>query len=313
MSQEIAQRDAFGKALVDLAQNDSRIIALDGDLATSTKTDMFAQVFPERFLQMGIAEQNMFGVAAGLATLGFIPFATTFACFTAKRALDQIRVAIAQPKLNVKMVGAYSGILTGKTGKTHQTIEDMAVFRAMPYVTTIAPVDGLEVRLAMKAIVEYEGPVYLRLTRDPCPVVMPENYEFKIGQAVVLREGGDVTLIGTGQKTIDCLEAADQLKTRGIGATVLHVPTLKPLDEKAIIQAASKTGRVVTVEEHSIIGGLGGAVAEVLVENCPLPMKRVGCRDTFAESGANEDLLEKYGLTPRHVIQTVHEVLEFGK
>jgi transketolase len=215
--------------------------------------------------------------------------------------------------LNVKMVGAYSGILTGKTGKTHQTIEDMAVFRAMPYVTTIVPVDGLEVRLAMKAIVEHEGPVYFRLTRDPCPVVMPENYEFKIGQAVVLREGGDVTLIGTGQKTIDCLEAADQLKTRGIGATVLHVPTLKPLDEKAIIQAASKTGRVVTVEEHSIIGGLGGAVAEVLVENCPLPMKRVGCRDTFAESGANEDLLEKYGLTPRHVIQTVHEVLEFGK
>ena len=313
MSQEIAQRDAFGKALVDLAQSDPRIIALDGDLATSTKTDMFAQVFPERFLQMGIAEQNMFGVAAGLATLGFIPFATTFACFTAKRALDQIRVGIAQPNLNVKMVGAYSGILTGKTGKTHQTIEDLAVFRAMPYVTSIAPVDGLEVRLAMEAIVEYEGPVYLRLTRDPCPVVMPENYEFKIGQAVVLREGGDVTLIGTGQKTIDCLEAADQLGTQGISARVLHVPTLKPLDEKAIIQAASKTGRVVTVEEHSIIGGLGGAVAEVLSENCPLPLKRVGCRDTFAESGSNEDLLEKYGLTPRHVIQAVHEILEFGK
>ena len=313
MSQEIAQRDAFGKALVDLAQSDPRIIALDGDLATSTKTDMFAQVFPERFLQMGIAEQNMFGVAAGLATLGFVPFATTFACFTAKRALDQIRVAIAQPNLNVKMVGAYSGILTGKTGKTHQTIEDLAVFRAMPYVTSIAPVDGLEVRLAMEAIVEYEGPVYLRLTRDPCPVVMPENYEFKIGQAVVLREGGDVTLIGTGQKTIDCLEAADQLGTQGISARVLHVPTLKPLDEKAIIQAASKTGRVVTVEEHSIIGGLGGAVAEVLSENCPLPLKRVGCRDTFAESGSNEDLLEKYGLTPRHVIQAVHEILEFGK
>lgn len=313
MSQEIAQRDAFGKALVDLAQKNSRIITLDGDLATSTKTDMFAQVFPERFLQMGIAEQNMFGVAAGLATLGFIPFATSFACFTAKRALDQIRIAIAQPKLNVKMIGAYSGILTGKTGKTHQTVEDIAVFRAMPYVTTIAPVDGLEVRLAMAAIVEYEGPVYLRLTRDPCPVVMPEDYKFEIGKAVVLREGGDVTLMGTGQKTIDCLEAADQLEAEGIGATVLHVPTLKPLDEKTIIEAASKTGRVVTVEEHSIIGGLGGAVAEVLGENCPLPLKRVGCRDTFAESGANEDLLEKYGLTPRHVIQAVHEILNFGK
>jgi transketolase len=308
----IAQRDAFGTALVELGRNDSKIVVLDADLATSTKADMFAQAFPDRFFQMGCAEQNMFGAAAGLATLGFIPFAVTFACFTAKRALDQIRIAIAQPHINVKMVGAYSGLLTGKTGKTHQSVEDMAVFRAMPGVVTIAPVDGREVRRAMEAIVDYDGPVYLRLTRDPCPVVMPDGYEFEIGRAVLMREGGDVTLIGTGQKTIDCLEAARLLADDGIAATVLHVPTLKPLDEVAIIKAAARSGRVVTVEDHSIIGGLGGAVAELLGERYPLPIRRVGYQDTFAESGSNQDLLEKYGLNPRHIVEACHDILEFN-
>lgn len=308
----IAQRDAFGATLVELGERDPRIIVLDADLATSTKADMFAQAFPDRFLQMGVAEQNMFGVAAGLATIGFVPFAVTFACFTAKRALDQIRIAIAQPHINVKMVGAYSGLLTGKTGKTHQSVEDIAVFRAMPHVTSIAPVDGMEVRKAMQAIIEYDGPVYLRLTRDPCPVVMPDEYEFEIGKAVLMRGGGDVTLIGTGQKTIDCLEAARLLGQEGIAATVLHVPTLKPLDEESIIQAAARTGRVVTVEDHSIIGGLGGAVAELLGERHPLPIKRVGYQDTFAESGANQDLIEKYGLAPRHIVTAVHDILDFN-
>ncbi len=307
----IAQREAFGTTLVEIGRRDLRIVVLDADLATSTKADMFAQAFPDRFFQMGVAEQNMFGVAAGLATLGFIPFAVTFACFTAKRALDQIRIAIAQPHINVKMVGAYSGLLTGKTGKTHQSVEDMAVFRAMPQVVTIAPADGLEVRRAMEAIVDYDGPVYLRLTRDPCPVVMPDGYEFEIGRAILMREGSDVTLIGTGQKTIDCLEAADLLADDGIAAAVLHVPTLKPLDEEAIIKAAARTGRVVTVEDHSIIGGLGGAVAELLGERYPLPIRRVGYRDTFAESGSNQDLLEKYGLKPRHIVDAARRILDF--
>ena len=202
------------------------------------KTIMFADEMPDRFFQMGVAEQNMFSMAAGLATVGFIPFASSFACFVAKRSLDQIRTSIAQPRLNVKMVGAYSGLLTGKTGKTHQTVQDIAVFRSMPYITTIAPVDGLEVRQAMTALVEFDGPVYLRLTRDPCPVVLPEDYEFRIGRAVSMRDGGDVTLIGTGQLTQTCLEAAGVLGGEGIECSILHVPTLKPLDEEAIIQAA---------------------------------------------------------------------------
>lgn len=309
MTEMISQRDAYGKALVELGGLNSRIVALDGDLAPSTKTDLFADAYPDRFFQMGIAEQNMFGVAAGLATLGLIPFTATFACFTAKRALDQIRIVIAQPQLNVKMIGAYSGILTGKTGKTHQSVEDIAVFRAMPHVVTIAPVDGLEVHRAMHSIVDYQGPVYLRLTRDPCPIVMPENYEFVIGQAVVLREGDDVTIIGTGQKTQDCLEAAHLLAEEGVEAFVLHVPTLKPLDDEAIVQAATHTGRVVTVEDHSVIGGLGGAVSELLGERHPVPIKRIGWQDTFGESGPNQALLEKYGLTAQHVVQAVRDIL----
>lgn len=305
-----AQRAAFGEMLVQLGEGDPRIVVLDGDLATSTKTDLFAKAFPDRFFQMGIAEQNMFGVAAGLATLGFVPFATTFACFTAKRAIDQVRVTIAQPRLNVKMVGAYSGVLTGKTGKTHQAVQDIAVYRAMPNVVTIAPMDGAEVRAAMRAMVDYKGPVYLRLTRDPGPVVLNEQDSFVIGKAVVLRQGRDVTLIGTGEESRRCLEAAESLEKRGIQAHVVHVPTLKPLDQETIVAAAARTGFVVTAEEHSIIGGLGGAVAEVLGENHPVPMKRVGLQDTFCESGPNEAILEKYGLTPRHLAEAAIGLLE---
>jgi len=305
----IAQRITFGETLVELADRDPRVVVLDGDLGTSTRADIFAEAYPDRFFQMGLAEQNMFGVAAGLATLGFVPFISTFACFSAKRALDQIRIVIAQTKLNVKFIGGYSGILTGKTGKTHQAVQDIAVFRAMPNIVSIAPMDGIEVRKSMHAILAYDGPVYLRLTRDPCPVIFDEEYRFVIGKAVVLREGNDVTLIGTGQQSQRCLEAADILAEEGLQAYVLHVPTLKPLDEEAIVQAAMRSGLVVTAEDHSIIGGLGGAVAEVLGEQCPLPMKRVGLRDTFGESGPNEALLEKFGLTARHVAQAARDIL----
>ena len=313
MAKELAQRVVFGETLVELANQNPRIVCLDGDLATSTRADIFFKAHPDRFFQMGIAEQNMFGVAAGLATVGLIPFISTFACFTAKRALDQIRIVIAQPGLNVKFIGAYSGILTGKTGKTHHAVEDLTVFRAMPNVVSIAPIDGVEVRQAMFAMVEYDGPVYLRLTRDPMPTIMDETYQFKIGKAVTLREGKDVTLIGTGEQTQRCLEAADLLAEDGISAYVLHVPTLKPLDTEAIVKAAASTGLVVTAEDHSILGGLGGAVAEVLSEEYPVRMKRVGLRDTFGESASNAPLLEKYGLTSRHVAAAARGLLEYRK
>ncbi|HOU44860.1 MAG TPA: transketolase C-terminal domain-containing protein [Anaerolineaceae bacterium] len=310
MAQELSQRVVFGETLVELASQDSRVVCLDGDLATSTRTDMLFKAHPDRFFMMGIAEQNMFGVAAGMASVGLIPFVSTFACFTAKRALDQIRIVIAQPGLNVKFIGAYSGILTGKTGKTHQSVEDLTVFRAMPNVVSIAPIDGVEVRQAMHAMVEYDGPVYLRLTRDPMPVIMGDSYQFQIGKAVTLREGKDITLIGTGEQTQRCLDAANLLAAEGISAFVLHVPTLKPLDVEAIVNAAAATGLVVTAEDHSILGGLGGAVAEVLGEEYPVPMKRIGLRDTFGESASNAPLLEKYGLTARHVAAAAKTLLE---
>lgn len=309
MTNPIAQRVAFAEALVELAQRDSRVLCLDGDLATSTRADVLADQRPDSFLEMGIAEQNLFGVAAGLSTLGFIPFISTFACFT-KRALDQIRITIAQPRTNVKFTGAYSGLLTGKTGKTHQAVEDIAVFRAMPNMVTIVPVDGIEVRQAMHALVEYDGPVYLRLTRDPCPVVTAELAPFVIGQARVLREGKDIALICTGEMSSRCLEAAHALAQEGINAHILHVPTIKPLDEDAILDAAVRTGLVLTVEDHSIIGGLGGAVAEVLGERHPTRLKRLGWCDTYGESAPNELLLEKYGFTPKHIAAQARKLLE---
>ena len=311
MIEMIAQRDAFGNTLVELGRNNRRVVSLDGDLATSTRMDIIAETLPENFFQMGIAEQNMFGVAAGMATLGLIPFVSSFACFVAKRGLDQIRMVIAQPKLNVKLVGAYSGILTGKTGKTHQSVQDIAIFRAMPNMVTIAPIDGLEVTKAMHAMVAYEGPVYLRLTRDPAPVLMDASYQFQIGKAVLLRNGGDIAIIGTGEQSRRALEAAELLAAEGIQASVLHIPTIKPLDEDAILSVAAKTGLVVTAEDHSIIGGLGGAVAELLGERYPLRMKRLGWRDTYGESAPNEPLLEKYGLTPRHVAEAARDLLRF--
>ena len=311
-AEQVAMRDAWGQALVDLADRYPNLLVLDGDLANSTKADIFAAARPDRFLEMGIAEQNMIGVAAGLATVGFVPWISTFAAFVAKRALDQIRVVVAQPHLDVKLCGSYSGILTGKTGKTHQAVEDIAVFRAMPGVVTIAPADAVELRAAMAAMMETLGPTYLRLTRDPSPTIFPTDYDFEIGRGVVLRDGGDVALIGTGVQTVRVLEAADLLAGDGIEATVLHLPTLKPLDGEAIVAVAERTGAVVTAEDHSIIGGLGGAVAETLAEHRPTPMRRVGIRDTYGESGPNDALLEKYGLAGRHVAETARNLLRLG-
>lgn len=307
--QSMALREVFGQTLVELADEYPRLVVLDGDLANSTRVDIFANAVPGRFLQMGIAEQNMVGVAAGLATVGLIPWVSTFAAFLAKRAVDQIRVVVAQPHLNVKLAGGYSGILTGRTGKTHQSVEDIAVFRAMPGMTVIAPADGVELRQAMRAVTAYDGPVYLRVTRDPSPVVTGDGHGFTIGKALVMREGGDLTIVSTGVQTTRALDAAALLAVDGIAATVLHVPTIKPLDETAVLEAAARTGRVLVTEDHSIIGGLGGAVAELLGERLPMLVHRHGWRDTFGESGANEDLLQKYGLSAAHVAAAARRLL----
>jgi transketolase len=308
-TKDIALRDAWGQGLIDLGNDYPNLVVLDGDLANSTKADMFHAAHPDRFFEMGIAEQNMLGVAAGLATTGYVPWISTFAAFLAKRALDQIRVVIAQPSLNVKMAGSYSGILTGKTGKTHQAVQDIAVFRAMPHVVTIAPADGVELRAAMAAMMEDDRPTYLRLTRDASPVIVGEDHAFEIGKGYLLRDGDDVGIVSTGVQTVRALEAADVLSAQGIRAAVLHLPTIKPLDEGAIIALAERTGAIVTAEDHSIIGGLGSAVAEVLSENRPTRMKRIGLRDTYGESGPNDGLLEKYGLTPRHIAEAAMSLL----
>lgn len=305
----VALRDVWGQTLCALIEEDPRVVVLDGDLANSTKADMVAERYPARFLQMGIAEQNMAGVAAGLAAVGFVPWVSSFAVFLAERDLDQIRMTITQTGLPVKFGAAYSGMLTGYTGKTHQSVEDIAIMRAMPRMTVIAPADAEECRQAVRAATNLPGPVYFRLTRDPGPAVFDEGYRFEVGKGVALREGGDVALISTGAQTTRALAAADLLAAEGISAYVLHLPTIKPLDEDAVVAAAARTGAVVTAEDHSILGGLGGAVAEALSERRPTLMRRVGIRDTFGESGPNDALLEKYGLTARHVVEAAHDLL----
>jgi len=258
---------------------------------------------------MGIAEQNMAGVAAGLATTGFIPWLSSFAVFLAERDLDQVRMTIAQTKLPVKLGAAYSGMLTGYTGKTHQSVEDIAIMRCMPNMTVIAPADGEECRQAIRVATDTPGPVYFRLTRDPSAVIFDKTYRFELGRAVTLREGDDICVISTGVETTRALEAAHLLAEEGVEVMVLHVPTIKPLDVEAIVAAAERADRIVSAEDHSILGGLGGAVAEVLAEHRPTRMRRIGLRDTFGESAPNDALLEKYGLTPRHIVAAARELL----
>jgi transketolase len=304
-----ALREVWGQTLCDLTAAGANTVLLDGDLANSTRADIFSECYPDRFFEMGIAEQNMAGVAAGLATLGYTPWLSSFAAFLTSRDLDQIRVVVAQPGLDVKICGGYSGILTGKTGKTHQSVEDIATFRALPGIVVIAPADGQELRVAMQAISTSGNPTYLRLTRDASPVIFPENYHFAIGKAVLLRQGSDLGFISTGVQSVRVLETAEALAERGIEAAVLHVPTIKPIDVDAIVEIAEMTNLVVTAEDHSIIGGLGGAVAEVLGEHRPTLMKRIGIQDRFGESGPNDALLEKYGLSVDYMLARALELL----
>jgi transketolase len=304
-----ALREVWGQTLCDITADGANTVVLDGDLANSTRADIFAECFPDRFFEMGIAEQNLAGVAAGVATLGFTPWLSSFAAFLTSRDLDQIRVVIAQPALDVKICGGYTGILTGKTGKTHQSVEDIATFRALPGIDVIAPADGQELRAAMRAIAVSGRPTYLRLTRDASPVIFRDDYVFVIGNAVLLRDGADLGFISTGVQTVRVLEVADRLAERGIETSVLHVPTVKPIDIEAIVAVAERTNLIMTAEDHSIIGGLGGAVAEVLGEHRPTRMKRIGIQDRFGESGPNDALLEKYGLSVDHMFARALELL----
>ena len=301
----LAQRQAFGEALAGIAAQDERILVLDGDVGSSTGAAVFEQAHPARYLQTGIGEQNMVAMAAGLATLGFVPFVTTFSCFAVARALDSVRVLVAQPRLNVKIIGGYAGLLTGMAGKTHQMFDDIAIMRSLPEVTVLAPADEVEVRQMIRAVAAADGPVYVQITREPGEVIFDDSYVFEMGRAVTLREGQDATLVSTGSESVRVYEAAEILAGRGIEVGVLHMPTVKPLDVDALVQAARTTGYVITIEEQSILGGLGGAVAEVLADCFPVPVKRLGIKDCFGESGPNDCLLDKYRLSAGRVAEDV--------
>ena len=314
MSKKIATREAYGKALAALANTNENVVVLDADLSKSTKTADFKAVAPERFFNMGIAEGNMMGVAAGLSTCGKIPFVSTFAMFAAGRAFEQIRNSICYPKLNVKVCATHAGLTVGEDGASHQAIEDISLMRSVPNMVVINPADDIETEAAIKAVAQMEGPCYVRLGRMAVSRVNDEaNYNFVIGKGITLAEGNDVAIIATGIMVEAALEAKGELAKEGINARVINIHTIKPIDEELIIKAAKETGVIVTAEEHSIIGGLGSAVAEVVSENCPVPVLRVGVKDTFGESGKPNELLEKYGLTSNDIVNKVKKALELKK
>jgi transketolase len=303
----IPQREVFGRVVTEMAETDDRIVVLDADVASSTKADIFEKAHPARFLEMGLAEQNMLGVAAGLATTGLIPFVSTFVAFAVVRPLDQVRVLIAQTGANVKIAPSYAGLFTGSTGMSHIIVDDLAIMRDMPGMVVIAPADDVEAEGALRWAAQYEGPVYVRLVRDATARIFEPGHAFEFGKSVVVREGADLTLFSTGTQTPRTYLAASLLAERGVDAKVVHVPTIKPLDVEGIVAAA--TNRVMTVEEHTVYGGLGGAVAEVLSEHRPTRIDRIGFYDLYPESGPNDALLEFYGLSPQRVADQVMERL----
>ena len=303
---KIATRESYGNALAELGKEHEEIVVLDADLAAATKTGVFKKVFPERHIDCGIAECNMIGVAAGLAAAGKVPFASSFAMFAAGRAFEQVRNSVGYPKLNVKIGATHAGISVGEDGATHQCNEDIALMRTIPGMVVINPSDDVEARAAVKAAYEHQGPVYLRFGRLAVPVINDnEDYKFELGKGVVLRDGKDVTIIASGLPVANCLEAAEKLAADGIDARVINIHTIKPLDEKLVIEAAKATGKVVTVEEHSVIGGLGSAVCDVLSEQAPTKTLKIGINDTFGESGPAVELVKKYGLDADSIYKKV--------
>ena len=300
-----SQRETWGDTLAELGATNPDIVVLDGDLASSTKADIFARTHPDRFLEMGIAEQNMVGVAVGLATMGYVPWLSSFAVFLTHRSLDQIRMLVAQPQANVKIGAAYAGLLTGLTGKTHQDVQDLAIMRAMPGMTVLAPGDEIECAAMTRWATEFAGPVYLRLTRDPTPPLFDSTYRFEPGRVYQLRDGRDVLLISTGPQTGRCLDAAALLEATGVSVGVLHVPSIKPVDAPAIVRAVRRPRLLVSVEEHTVIGGLGGLVAEIVTTHTPRRLVRIGLEDCWSESAPNDFLLEKHGLAASRVAERV--------
>ena len=299
---KIATRESYGNALAELGETHD-IIVLDADLSKSTKTEVFKKKFPDRFINMGIAEANMMSTAAGLATCGKIVFASSFAMFAAGRAFEQIRNSICYPNLNVKIGATHAGISVGEDGATHQCLEDIGIMRTLPNMVIINPADDIEAKAAVKAAVEYEGPVYLRFGRLAVPTLFDDSYQFEIGKGVQLKDGNDVTLVATGLLVGTALEAGELLKNEGINARVINIATIKPIDKEIIVKAAKETGALVSCEEHNVIGGLGSAVAEVLCENAPAPLMRVGTQDVFGKSGVPAKLFEDYGLTAEAIAQ----------
>lgn len=300
-----ALRDAWADTLVELGRTNPDIVVLDGDLATSTRAERFAVAFPDRFFQMGIAEQNLVGTAVGMATLGFVPWLSSFAVFFTHRAVDQVRMLVAQTHANVKIAAGYSGILTGYTGKTHQDVEDLAILRAMPGMTVLAPGDEHECAAMVRWATETHGPVYLRLARDAGPALFDDEYLFEPGRVRPLRSGSDVVLVSTGPQTARCLEAAGLLAADGVSAGVVHVPSIKPIDAPGLLDAIRPVRLVVTVEEHTILGGLGGLVAEIVTSSEPRRVVRIGIEDRWGESAPNAFLLDRHGLSPARVAERV--------
>lgn len=315
MGEKIATRVAYGKALVEFGEQYPNLVALDADLSGSTQSGMFAKAFPDRFFNIGIAEQNMMGVAAGLAASGKQVFASSFAAFATGRCYDQIRTSIALPKLNVKVVGSHGGLSVGEDGATHQCCEDLALMRVLPNMTVVCPADAFEMRLAVKALLDRPGPAYLRLARLATEVyteTLP-GYRFELGKGTFLRPGKDVTIVATGMMVGMAWDAAQLLAEQGVDARVIDIHTIKPLDEELLVTAARETGCIVTSEEHSVIGGLGEAVCSLLAQRCPVPVVRHGVNDLFGRSGKAWDVLAYFGLTPQGIVDQVHKALALKK
>ena len=306
--EKIATREAYGNALAKIGENKD-VVVLDADLSGSTKSAVFAKKYPERFFNLGISEQDLVGTAAGLAISGKIPFASSFAVFISGRAYDQVRVSVAYSNINVRLVGSHAGLMTGEDGATHQALEDIALMRALPNMTVIQPADAIETEKTVVALINYKGPVYLRTSRSGVPVIFDENYKFEIGKGVLLNNGTDVTIIATGSLVHEAIEAVKVLEKKSISARLINIHTIKPIDKDIIIKAAKETKAIVSCEDHSIIGGLGSAISEVLTQEQPCIMEMIAVKDKFGESASPKELYEKYGLTAEHIVMATEKAL----
>ena len=306
---KIATRQSYGEALLELGKENKNVVVLDADLSTATKTNFFAKEFPERFFEMGISEQDMIGTAAGFATCGKIPYASTFAVFAAGRAYDQIRNSICYPNLNVKICATHSGITVGEDGATHQMLEDISMMRTLPNMKVICPSDAIQTKWAVKEISKINGPVYLRLSRLATPIIYEENQKFEIGKAVQIGDGTDASIIATGDVVCEALKAKEELEQNGIFVRVIDMHTIKPIDKEIIVKCAKETNKIITIEDHSTIGGLGSAVCEVLAEECPCIVNRMGVKDRFGKSGTAEELLREFELDSEHIVEKIKNFL----